>query len=1117
MSVDSFVPSFSQRDWLLDHCPCLDDNYFDRTFNRILQGAAPAPSPIAAPAPKPAPSPAPPEPWEPWIVGFTLIVMLVCMMTDYIGPDWVMAAGVTFFMTCQIITIKQGLEGFSNEGILTVMALFVVAEGVSRTGALDHYMGMILGRPKTVAGAQLRITVPIAIISAFLNNTPIVAVMIPLTLRWAKTIGVPRQQLLMHLSYATILGGTCSLVGTSTNLVVDGLLQKNYPDEPAGNMGLLDLAIYGVPNAIIGIAYMLIASPFLLPFGSNKATGLEQEDVLMGARVMPWSPASGRTVKRSGLAESGGIYLAHVRRAATGNSHFYVSDDFVLSVGDELYFTGSITEFSRFCDKHGLSIITTDNLKSDLDSANENETKQQFRAVVTEKSKLIGNRANDMNFAAKEDFALSVGDELYFTGSLADFRRFCETHGLEMVQQEDVGTSKESIVNASDGELQRLINHLSDEIRGKEPYQSTSPATKIIVTSDAFHTKGAVMIGIDCYDRAGLLMEISKAIFSQNLQLKHSEAKVIDGRSLSIWRCQTIESAEIEIEELYTALSTKLFGSVIIPKAEDAVTTYRGVVTKYSKLIGKTAEEVNFRETYKAGIIALQKNGKNAPPSAKFAAGDVVILHVSEGSPLLSQPPENFYKDLDKSKDFDRVDVEANSDQEAWKDIAIEFEEGESKLAHVQEVPAGEFLTAFTVVEGSALVNRSLNQVGYSRLPGVVLVAIERPTKKSHSKSDSGFTALSVDDPLKVGDVFWYTGSAEAIGDLRKVHGLVFYQHDQMKKAVPTLQDRRLVQAVIARNSVLIGRTIKEVKFRHIYGGAVISIQRGSDRVHEHPGDVKLQMGDVLLIDAPPSFVDRHSDNYRTFALLTEVENSSPPRPALFLLCVVIIAASLTIAALDIESLLITASLVGIIMVGCGIVTQQEARNCLQWDLYVVVACAFGVANAMTSSGLAATLADFLVRIGIGIGIGDAGVYGAVYLSGNLLSAILTNNAAASLMFPIAMEAVDKTGCDRLKMSFILMLSASDYITSFGYQTNLMVFSAGGYSNSDFLKFGAPMQVLLWLSSTAMVSSGMDANNFYVSWLICAIGFIFIAAVRLGSDKWAAWKQKQHHDQQMEL
>jgi Citrate transporter len=115
--------------------------------------------------------PEPPAPvWQTVVVAVTLVVMFGFMMTDRIGPDWVMTAGLVLFMACEIVTIPEALEGYSNEGILTVMALFVVAEGVSRTGCIDHYMGLLLGSPKTVAGAQMRLMIPIAALSAFLNK-----------------------------------------------------------------------------------------------------------------------------------------------------------------------------------------------------------------------------------------------------------------------------------------------------------------------------------------------------------------------------------------------------------------------------------------------------------------------------------------------------------------------------------------------------------------------------------------------------------------------------------------------------------------------------------------------------------------------------------------------------------------------------------------------------------------------------------------------------------------------------------------------------------------------------------------------------------------------------------
>jgi di/tricarboxylate transporter len=189
--------------------------------------------------------------------------------------------------------------------------------------------------------------------------------MIPIVERWARNVEVPIQQLMMHVSFASILGGTCTLIGTSTNIIVAGLLAARFPDDPELRVGFFELGLYGVPDALVGILYIIVGSKWLLPGGRGKESGagsaiLDREDILMGAKLMPWSPAAGRSVKRSGLRNTGGIYLVSVYRAATGNVHRAVGQDFVLNVGDVLYFTGLIEGFGDFCEEHGLVVLTTD-------------------------------------------------------------------------------------------------------------------------------------------------------------------------------------------------------------------------------------------------------------------------------------------------------------------------------------------------------------------------------------------------------------------------------------------------------------------------------------------------------------------------------------------------------------------------------------------------------------------------------------------------------------------------------------------------------------------------------------------------------------------------------------
>lgn len=158
------------------------------------------------------------------------------------------------------------------------------------------------------------------------------------------------------------MGGTCTLIGTSTNLVLAGLLVEEYGIQ----ISLFDITPYGVPVALMGIAYLIIFGPILLP-GRRSGSGgspFDGDEILLGARITPWSPAAGRSVKRSGLRDTGGVYLVSVWRAATGNTHRAVGPEFVLNVNDVIYFSGLIEGFGEFCHEHGLDLLTNESLET---------------------------------------------------------------------------------------------------------------------------------------------------------------------------------------------------------------------------------------------------------------------------------------------------------------------------------------------------------------------------------------------------------------------------------------------------------------------------------------------------------------------------------------------------------------------------------------------------------------------------------------------------------------------------------------------------------------------------------------------------------------------------------
>jgi di/tricarboxylate transporter len=347
-----------------------------------------------------------------------------------------------------------------------------------------------------------------------------------------------------------------------------------------------------------------------------------------------------------------------------------------------------------------------------------------------------------------------------------------------------------------------------------------------------------------------------------------------------------------------------------------------------------------------------------------------------------------------------------------------------------------------------------------------------------------------------VGDILWFSGSASALGDLRKIPGLRSYESEEVGKIEDTVFERRLVQAVVARSGALIGHTVKEARFRSRYGAAVIAVHREGKRVHDHPGQIKLQAGDVLLLEAGPTFLSRTTEHDRSFALLAEVEDSAPPRLSLIIPAVLITAAMLATYTAELIDLVVGGLLAAFVMVAIGCMSEQEARDSLHWDIYVIIGSAFGIGTGMMNSGLADVLADFLIDIGTAINLGDAGLVGAIMFASFLISSVLTNNAAAALLFPIAMNVADTSGIDRALMSYALMLSASDYMTPYGYTTNLLIYGPGGYTFGDFVRFGVPLQLLLWICGVLFLT----VVDWYISWIVSAFLLIAVAAFRLLGD-----------------
>lgn len=272
-------------------------------------------------------------------VLITLIGMLAALIADRMRPGMILFSALVIFLCCRILTPKEMLEGFSNKGMITVALLFLVSEGVRQSGALTQILKKLLPEEKTtVFRAQLRMLPPIAFISAFLNNTPVVVIFAPIIKRWAKKVRMPATYFLIPLSYVTIFGGVCTLIGTSTNLVVHSMMQS------VGMRGftMFELGKVGVVLAALGIIYIFLFSKRLLP---SERTAQEQDseeagednftEVILGSRF----PGINKNVLTFDFKRHYGAELKEIRRGGNiykefGELVFREGDTLVLNADD---------------------------------------------------------------------------------------------------------------------------------------------------------------------------------------------------------------------------------------------------------------------------------------------------------------------------------------------------------------------------------------------------------------------------------------------------------------------------------------------------------------------------------------------------------------------------------------------------------------------------------------------------------------------------------------------------------------------------------------------------------------------------------------------------------------
>jgi di/tricarboxylate transporter len=363
---------------------------------------------------------------------------------------------------------------------------------------------------------------------------------------------------------------------------------------------------------------------------------------------------------------------------------------------------------------------------------------------------------------------------------------------------------------------------------------------------------------------------------------------------------------------------------------------------------------------------------------------------------------------------------------------------------------AREYTVEMVVSENSPLTGKTISEGGLRSLQGVFLIEIERDGRR--------IAPVQPSEVLAGGDRLIFAGNVNRIVDLQRIPGLRSAEERHYVK-MDAGPHRRFFEAVVAEGSPLSGSTLKDASFRSHYGGAVVAVHRAGERVPGKLGEVRLRPGDVLLILGETGFRRRWREE-PDFLIVAPLDGGTPPRREKAPVVGVVLLAVLGLAATGLMDILDLSLLAAIALVAFGVLTPNQARSAVDLDVIVLIAASFGLGAALQTSGLAEKIASGLISVFDPFG--DAGLLLGVLVATILLTELITNNAAAVLMFPIAFATSTQAGLEPRGFAIAVAIGASaSFLSPIGYQTNTMVYGMGGYRFTDFPRLGFPLTIVM--------------------------------------------------------
>jgi len=369
-----------------------------------------------------------------------------------------------------------------------------------------------------------------------------------------------------------------------------------------------------------------------------------------------------------------------------------------------------------------------------------------------------------------------------------------------------------------------------------------------------------------------------------------------------------------------------------------------------------------------------------------------------------------------------------------------------------------EYIVETMVNKGSRLIGKTVEEAGLRKLQGLFLVEIMR--------GDQRFAPVSPKQSIAENDILIFAGQTDTILELLKSNtGLSLPKYSLL----PGKESLEVVEVVISTNSDLIGKQVKDTNFRGKYDAAIIAINRNGERVTGKIGEMELESGDLLLLLAGTDFQNRASDeqDFYLISMVKQIHNISALKAAVLFGGTI---AAFVLAAVGVTTLFVALLVLFCVIAAFRLVKYQEIKKGFDFDLYLILVLSLSLGKAITASGLDKILASAIIEWVAPLNSNMA-VLALVYLFTNVLAMLVTNKAAVAIMFPVALAASQVIGVDPTPFVLAIAFAGSaEFMTPYGYQTNLMVYGPGGYKFKDYIRIGWGLSLVYMIVSVSILS-----------------------------------------------